>query len=1303
MTTELFLNFSGNDKVTVSFNGTDSGALDFTNPVTKKDRSDIQWYIETYGSASLAEPDDQEAKRIEARLPEIGKALFEVVFPGGAPQRLFDRFQGRNAQQRVLTINAQDASILSLPWELLYDPTDDFLFQDKPHISIRRKIPGTTGGREPYQVDSKDRIHLLFVVSRPSDAGFIDPRTDPQAVMNGLEKYAPGRVSYEFLRPATLDSLAERLDDDSKPVIDILHFDGHGVFRQVSEKEAEENPGLYGKSILSEIQRERQLRKDDNSDTPVGIGFLLFEKEDGTKDLVSANEIKKKLKKEKIGLVVLSACQTAALDDNSDPMASVAGRLTATGIPAILAMTHSVLVATTEALFGRFYQSLAQGRTIARSLDDARDWLATNPEKYEVRRGSKRQMLKLHDWFLPSLYQGGLDSPLLTTQADDSTSAAPKNKTNLRPPHEVGFFGRRRELWDIECWFATNTTRRISITGFGGQGKTELALEAGRWLTRTNMFERAVFLDYLRVQSEDAASVAVSTIATVLEENLPDVASTTRALAATPTLIILDNLETVSEDSLRELLDAAHDWSNAGGSRVLLTSHRPDFNHPEYRIEGTCVHRRISLQGLGSASYPDDALAWFVELDNLPSVDDSNRVLPPKRDELIELFDRVSFHPLSIAVLAQQLRTRTAKRLGERLQQLLSEEAESMVAEQGTPASLIASLHLSLERLNDMELQAVQRLGVFQGGAFEDSLLKITGLGQSDGDGNTGTENLWLGLRHHLEAAALIKVETVAGVTPPFLHFHPTLAPMLWKWLDNYEQNRLTIAHCQCYFSLAKYLYNKESTNPHRARVLAWRELPNLLHAVGHALDTGDTNAVTFVNAVNLFVGRVFCMTREADLLTRRAEKAGEEKGSEACFLAQANRGDQLLASGQNREAMDIFSSILYTLGDEPSYKLAVTLACLGECYNNDNRTDLAENYLLQGIEVTKKLTLNDSVRRNRGRLYTELANVFAKQGKFTEARTLYVNSLKDANKSKDSRGQVVNLGQLGTLALRERKYTEAELYLYKTLPLFQLLKEPAMEAVIHNHLGLAASSTKQWQKAEQHYRQSAHLSEKMGNLTVAAQVWGNLGLLNAQTGKPEAAETWYRKAIEVGRQMRNHLSTVHDLCNLANLLQSFSTRLVEAGQLAEEALAIGKTLDPSVVKIWEIYTSLAEIADKQAKPDQATLYRSLAREAKRNYAGIFDEIKVFASLISTVVGAVAGNKKAITNLVPVINQFKQAGGEIAELAELVERILSGERVAENLCKGAGPTASMIIETILQAIKDRATLESLLPNDDAPQ
>ena len=109
-----------------------------------------------------------------------------------------------------------------------------------------------------------------------------------------------------------------------------------------------------------------------------------------------------------------------------------------------------------------------------------------------------------------------------------------------------------------------------------------------------------MFVSYSQVQAEDALTVAVHTISTVLGKTFIDAAAVKAALTETPALIILDNLEAVSKTALAKLLDAAVGWSEAGNSRMLRTSRKPDFNHAGYRIEGTRKHRRIALEGLGS-------------------------------------------------------------------------------------------------------------------------------------------------------------------------------------------------------------------------------------------------------------------------------------------------------------------------------------------------------------------------------------------------------------------------------------------------------------------------------------------------------------------------------------------------------------------------------------------------------------------------------------------------------------------------------------------------------------------------------
>jgi len=244
-------------------------------------------------------------------------------------------------------------------------------------------------------------------------------------------------------------------------------------------------------------------------------------------------------------------------------------------------------------------------------------------------------------------------------------------------------------------------------------------------------------------------------------------------------------------------------------------------------------------------------------LNKLPPV---ASVPPPRREELIALFDRVQFHPLSICVLAQQLKTRTAKQLGERLEHLLSQAATSAIAVDGTPPSLVASLQLSLERLSEPERHAVRRLGVFQGGAIEDDLLAIMEIeaslrpAESENRKREAYATIWPGLRRQLESAALIEAESIPGVGPPFLRFHPTLAPILWAGLEADERQALTTAHRQRYYALANYLYHEDFKNPHQVRDIARRELPNLLQAVDCALDAGDADAVDFVDSVNRFL-----------------------------------------------------------------------------------------------------------------------------------------------------------------------------------------------------------------------------------------------------------------------------------------------------------------------------------------------------------------------------------------------------------------------------------------------------------------
>ena len=220
------------------------------------------------------------------------------------------------------------------------------------------------------------------------------------------------------------------------------------------------------------------------------------------------------------------------------------------------------------------------------------------------------------------------------------------------------------------------------------------------------------------------------------------------------------------------------------------------------------------------------------------------------------------------------------------------------------------------------------------------------------------------------------------------------------------------------------------------------------------------------------------------------AQAAAGEDGSQAWFLTQSNRGEQLLAAGQVAEAAQVFQEILNQLGDEPSYKQAVTLGRMGRCFRAGGRPDLAAQSTSMAIAVCDKLEQSDSVKRHRGAMLTDEADSLRDQGKFADARQAYQDGLNVAEELNDLRQQGVVLGQLGTLAMFEGNLAEAAESYRAALALFQQLREPASEAVVWHQLGMVFQEARQLDEAERHYRESARIEEERGDLAAAARTW---------------------------------------------------------------------------------------------------------------------------------------------------------------------------------------------------------------------
>jgi tetratricopeptide (TPR) repeat protein/predicted ATPase len=1207
---ELRLHFLDPGSIRVSVDGETTEPRPFSNPLTRKDLEDLRWYLEVYPTSMLGEPDVREASRIAAQLATWGRSLFDAAFQSSEARRLFDRFLAADSAH-ILTIRADQPSIQALPWELLHSTGTEgtFLIGGRPTISIRRWAQQRTSS---FRVAPRETIHILFVTSRPVDQGFVDPRADPAAMLDVLERQDHGRFTWEFLHPATIAALAARLDDSRCPRVDILHFDGHGAFGDAG-------------------------------------GVLLFETIQADGDVVSAERLGEHLRRHCVPLVVLSACQSAFTDDGDAAIGSIASELVAVGVPAVVAMTHSVLADTTEILFGPFYDTLARGRTVSQAVDAGRLRLQRDPKRHEVTRYGPddhmaRSRLELYDWCVPVLYQSDDDWTLIREKAGSTSEVRHGQRIRTNVAHSAdGFFGRARELWTIERALS-GASRRLVITGFSGQGKTALAMEAARWLTRTGMFQAAVVVDYGGVPWTDSVAFARRVITEVLERDTVDTADVARMLSQTAVLVVLDNLHGLDESSLAELLTAARSWSEVGKSRVIVVTRRSPIASDGDDDAPAC--QRLVLAGMGSAVSPESALALYEKLASQPP---AATVPALPRDVLAAFLAVVDFHPLSIRSLAAHLKHRRLDDLGARLERLLDAPSANGTANPtiaATRSALRVSLQESLDQLAPETRRLLRRLGVFHDGAFEHDILAVTRLGNpytddrdrlqdfmerlqrrdpravlqldsldvpetgplspellanvsyvSDEEVQQAVEtvrewlafepdelarDVWPSLRRWLENASLIQVGRHAHVRYPYLRFHPALAMLLWSELTADERTTFGERHRKQYYELAKHLHQQDTRTPGYARAVVRPNLRNLLTAVHDAFTTGDPNALDFADKMSGFLIELGLL-KDFDAIVSRANQTSSHGRSPAWHRFQMKQAERLRTSGRLQEASAIIEDLLAHPDTSSPVSQAVCLAGMGRCLMAGGRLEQAEQRYREAAALLRHQSPSYEAAVISAQVSVDLATVLMHAGRYPEAQDEFEEAFHLARNVGDVSGQSVAIGQLGTLAWFREAYDEAEELYQQALGLSDRLRAPLLSAQWRHQLGLVYERTQRWDDAELAYRESARVQAEYGELNGAAEAWSQLAVVSLVLGRREAAEHWFQKVISTFDALGHPRSAAQARNNLAAVLMEQPARLDDARQLATHAATFVETLESTERANWTTYDLLAAIAVRQA------------------------------------------------------------------------------------------------------------------------
>jgi len=208
-----------------------------------------------------------------------------------------------------------------------------------------------------------------------------------------------------------------------------------------------------------------------------------------------------------------------------------------------------------------------------------------------------------------------------------------------RPRLRDRFIGRAQELDRLVQILPTR--RIVTLTGFGGIGKSRMALEASA-RTEGDFTEGVRWVDLSALDgSGDVVAALAGVFGIRAASTAQAVVETTQWLADRRELLIMDNCEHVLTE-VRELVDVL--TTSCPGVTILATSRTP------LDIPGEVVW---ALHPLERA----DAMALFEE--RLFEIDANLRLDDDDRVRIAGICDRVEGHPLAIEIAAAQIRSRS--------------------------------------------------------------------------------------------------------------------------------------------------------------------------------------------------------------------------------------------------------------------------------------------------------------------------------------------------------------------------------------------------------------------------------------------------------------------------------------------------------------------------------------------------------------------------------------------------------------------------------------------------------------------
>ncbi|WP_129670426.1 tetratricopeptide repeat protein [Candidatus Chloroploca sp. Khr17] len=726
-------------------------------------------------------------------------------------------------------------------------------------------------------------------------------------------------------------------------------------------------------------------------------------------------------------------------------------------------------------------------------------------------------------------------------------------RPNNLPAQTTTLIGREREVAAVCALLRQPELRLVSLTGPGGTGKTRLAIQVAAELL--DFFAGGVFFVPLdSIRNPDDVLPAIMHSAGIKERNSQtSLVDLKEGLSASPTLIVLDNLEQViaAVPLVGELLQAIPSLKLLVSSRTVLQV----YGEHEYPVPPLKLPPLKPLPALPElTTYPSVAL--FVE--RTQAVKPTFVLTSANTRAVAEICHRLDGLPLAIELAAARSKLFTPQVLLDRLSnqfELLTTGGRDRPVRQQT---LRAAIAWGYDLLPPLEQRLFQRLAVFAGGFTLEAAETIC-FDPELPDLFTGIESLLSKslLRQDLDCEDTLRCDMLGTIR----------AYALEQLVAAGEAPMMQARHLSYY---AAFVQDAEpelrSADNNHCLELFDREHDNLRAALSYCVEHHEKTRALQLGGVlwrywwargYLQEGRRWLET----LIQVSADEAVEQRVqviSGAGVLANA-QGDHERAAYLLEEALHIQRNL-----DDPA-SLAFVLTNLGIAVLQQG--DYLRAIALFEESLALRRALGDPVSIASSLNNLGLLTLY--QGEYERAERFFEETIMLRRSLGDIWGIGNSLNNLGLAAYYQGNYGEALNFCSESYGIATGLRDMQSQGLALTNLGRTLVALGRYQDAVSHLIQAVDLWHEIGNHELIAECLDGIADIFAQMGLSASAAELYgataalrsalKAALPHSDQTRRDAATAALAANLGEQYEACVRQ--GAGLSLEAAIAYAHTV----------------------------------------------------------------------------------------------------------------------------------------------